>query len=161
MSYTAQPMTNCVLHDDGLGTLAPLTDLRAAMDIRTGVHTTFERVAADARLKLTALIVPPHLAALTRERRALPVNPDAISPGTLILNARAPLPPIDAALALAPGQRLTNAAGITIACRAGTAGIADWSAAHATTIDNIALLNRPWDVRRHRDACIAHDLARL
>ena len=161
MSYTAQPMTNCVLHDDGLGSLAPLTDLRAAMDIRTGVHTTFERLAADARFKLTGLVVPAHLAALSRERHTLPVNPDAMSPGTLILNARAPLPPIDAALALAPGQRLTNSVGITIACRAGTAGMADWSAAQPTSMDNIGLLDRPWDVRRHRDACIAFDLARL
>ncbi len=161
MSYTAQPMSNCVLYDDGLGSLAPLTDLRGAMDIRTGVATTLERLAADPRITLTGLIVPQPLAALTQERHALPVNPPMIAAGTLILNARVPLPPLDAALGLAPGQRLTSRTGVTIACRAGANGLADWTTGPTTTIDDVGLLERPWDVRRHRDACIAHDLSRM
>jgi len=154
--------THCIIFDDGLGTLAPLTDLRAAMDIRTGVLTTFERINADARLAVVGLIVPEPLAELTRERHRVQVNPDSVTPGTLVLNARSPLPPLDAALQLAPGERLVTTDGVTIACRTGSPDWhADWHGARAISIENVAILDRPWDVRRSRDACIDTDLVHL
>ncbi|MDX2118905.1 MAG: putative sugar nucleotidyl transferase [Planctomycetota bacterium] len=158
--------TPCILFDDGLGTLAPLTDLRAAMDIRTGVLTTFERVNADARLAVSGLIVPEPLAELTRERHRVEVNPATVGPGTLVVNARVPLPPLDAALQLAAGERLVSKDGTTIACRCAGADSqqtwhATWHEGRAIAIEGVGVLERPWDVRRFRDACIAADLARL
>lgn len=84
-------MSSLIVFDDGKGQLAPLTDLRPAFDIRTGAYTTLERIESKWG-KPTGLIVPPHLAAITRERHNLPVNED-INPSdrdNIVLNGRCP-----------------------------------------------------------------------
>jgi UDP-N-acetylglucosamine diphosphorylase/glucosamine-1-phosphate N-acetyltransferase len=123
--------------------LAPLTDLRAAADIRTGVHTTRERLAADPRITL--------------------IDDSEVDRPVYSISARCPLLP-DAALALAPGQALVEARTNTVIAAHLKRGAAfDPSpGAHDTVAhDAPALLHRPWDVIRFRDACIAHDLARI
>ncbi len=123
--------------------LAPLTDLRAAADIRTGAHTTRERHAADARITL--------------------VDDLEVDRPVYFINARCPLLP-DAAYSLAPGQALVEARTNTvIAARIQPGAAFDPSpdAHDAVAHDAPALLHRPWDVIRFRDACIAHDLAQL
>src|SRR4051812_9596377 len=52
--------------DDGLQTLAPLTDLRPAFDVRTGALTNLERLTRQLETR-PALLVPAPLADLTRE----------------------------------------------------------------------------------------------
>lgn len=61
-------MQPAIVFDDGLGRLGPLTDLRAAFDIRTGARTTLERLRHELRLDVRALAVPNHLVDLTAER---------------------------------------------------------------------------------------------
>lgn len=126
--------------------LAPLADLRPPADIRTGAHTTRQRLAADERLDLLSA-------------------PDDAHATILYINARCPLLP-DAALALSHGQALVEAStSHVIAARVepGRAASFDPAAAADAAIEHHApaLLHRPWDVIRFRDACIVHDLRTL
>jgi UDP-N-acetylglucosamine diphosphorylase/glucosamine-1-phosphate N-acetyltransferase len=152
--YT-RPMTAAIpaiLFDDAppgsteWANLAPLTDLRPAFDIRTGARTTRERLASDARLALID----------DASRAMTPV---------LAVSARCPLLP-DAAFSLAPGQALVEArTNAVIAARLEPAQAPRFDPAnHSLGVvphDSPALLHRPWDVIRFRDACIAHDLRRI
>lgn len=126
--------------------LAPITDLRAPADIRTGAHTTRERLISDPRFELVHD---------SPDDDALP----------LYVNARCPLLP-DAVFALARGEALVEtSSGHLIAARVepGRAASFDPAAAADTSIEHPApaLLHRPWDVIRFRDACIAHDIAAI
>jgi hypothetical protein len=62
------------LFDDGKG-LAPMTDLRAAFDVRTGAPDAGGRLAAAGELQVIGVFVPDALAAVTRERHTVSVNP--------------------------------------------------------------------------------------
>jgi len=86
-------MPDAIVYCDGLPTLAPLTDLRASFDVRTGALTTLERLERSLGLRTAALLVPDRLAALTRERHAVPVNeaPTELEAEALIINGRCPL----------------------------------------------------------------------
>jgi UDP-N-acetylglucosamine diphosphorylase/glucosamine-1-phosphate N-acetyltransferase len=126
--------------------LAPLTDLRPVVDVRTGVSTTRERLASDARLALI-------------DNAARAMTP------VLALSVRCPLLP-DAAFSLAPGQALVEArTNAVIAARLEPAQAPRFDPAnHSLGVvphDSPALLHRSWDVIRFRDACIAHDLAAI
>lgn len=59
-----------LIYDDGKGELGPMTDLRAAFEIRTGVMTTAERICRAWPDALTASWVPPRLVDVVRERAA-------------------------------------------------------------------------------------------
>ena len=61
-------MQPAIVFDDGLGRLGPLTDLRAAFDIRTGARTTLDRLRHELQLDVRALAVPSHLVDVTSER---------------------------------------------------------------------------------------------
>lgn len=61
-------MQPAIVFDDGLGRLGPLTDLRAAFDVRTGARTTLDRLRHELSLDVRALAVPAHLVDLTTER---------------------------------------------------------------------------------------------
>ncbi len=123
--------------------LAPLTDLRAPADIRTGARTTRERLAADARIDLLDHAQPDR--------------------SVYHINARCPLLP-DAAFSLAPGEALVEGRTNTVIAahtKPGAAFDPSPTAHAAVAHDAAALLHRPWDVIRFRDACIAHDLAQM
>lgn len=150
--------------------LSPLTDLRAAFDIRTGVLTTFERWSRA--LHIDALLVPESIAPLVRERHALPVNdlislPHGAPDDLTLISARCPLP-IAQATDLAPGAALIErASGHLVAWRTtikNARAIAHGEPVRPgslATIDRRVLLTRPWHVRTLRDACIAADLHAL
>lgn len=100
-----------VIFDDNKHALAPMTDLRAAFDIRTGALTNLERLRAVLaqvmQVEVAALICPDELAELTRERTDLPVNPASLTkiPATLKLElagAGAAKSPLDLAPPLTP-----------------------------------------------------------
>lgn len=164
----AANFNEAIVFDDGGGLLSPLTDLRAAFDVRTGASTTLERLSRGLALKVSALVVPPRLADLTRARHRTPVNP-MLDParddaGTLLVNGRCvlPLPEIPA---LRPGQTLVEAfTGDVIAHRVGPrASAAAFLAAPATTGERLTLqqhvlLGRPWHVRTFRDRALNTDL---
>lgn len=163
------PQTSqAIVFDDGGGKLSPLTDLRAAFDIRTGAGTTLERLLRGLQLQLVGLVVPPAMADLTRTRHKTPVNP-ALDPrqddgGLLIINGRCVLPMPEIA-ALEPGQTLVEASsGDVIAHRVAPGQSAARFLAKPKTIETSvpfhhqALLARPWHFRTFRDRALNTDL---
>lgn len=163
-------MMQLLVYDDGawhgeLGvSLAPLTDLRACFDVRTGARTTLERidrVVRDRPVELGGLIVPERLADLTRERHGAAVNKKA-SGTVLLVNGRWALPSAEM-LELGAGEALTDGkGGVLAACCSAelveTVMRGDASGLRTRTIEGAMLLRRPWDVRAVRDATIRHDL---
>lgn len=171
-----------IVFDDGLRLLSPLTDLRAAFDVRTGVLTTIERLQHS--LNVIGLQVPPSLAALTGERHAAainekrlhlndPVRMEQVGGPVLLLNGRAPLG-ILVAMHVKLGQVLRDhesgdlvaaACSPEMALRVIESGFTDLSG----LIDAPAprspvgrwLISRPWHVRSFRDECIKADLDHL
>lgn len=171
-------MTDAVFFDDGKGLLAPLTDLRASFDLRTGALTTLERLCKALDLAPIALHVPTHLADVTRERHAQPFA-GAEKPPTvnslprseeprLFINGRVTLP-LDSIAMLEPGQAVVEAgSGHLIAgvmepqeFRAWRESGTEHQGAVVAEIPAPALLSRPWHIIRFRDACIDTDLELL
>ncbi len=129
-------MPRAILYDDRLETLAPLHDLRAAFDIRTGALTNHERLRAVLAqmfsIEVAALHTSPDIAPIAAERTNLPVNPPDLfnipktfslahpsptdnfkddDPDTLLLiNGRLTLPPVELR-ELQPNQLLVQTAG--------------------------------------------------
>lgn len=171
-----------IIFDDGRGLLAPLTDLRAAFDLRTGMTTTLDRF--EQWLDIAALFVPEPLAAVTAERYgadtrgddALPVNSRefaaSIKGPVLMINGRSPM---GAAIAadLKPGQVIREPGTgdiVAAVCRA-----EQIDRLLAGDIDDLTqiltprmaesfggprpmLLSRPWHIRSWRDECLRADL---
>ncbi len=166
------PARSVYLFDDGLAPLAPLTDLRAAFDVRTGVLTTFERVVRTGEFEPIGLFVPDALADLARERHAMPVNivPDRGTP-ILAINGRWSLPRAaavaglkDADTALIDEASGTILAAVLRADRIPELMKGDTSAfklVKAGALGRGGLLMRPWSVRSGRDAAVAFDLSLL
>ena len=74
-------MQPAIVFDDGLGRLGPLTDLRAAFDIRTGARTTLDRLRHELQLDIRALATPPALVDLTAERHSAASGNGTPTPG--------------------------------------------------------------------------------
>ncbi len=153
-----------ILFDDGKGLLAPLTDLRASFEVRTGAMTTLERWQRMREGPLAGLVVPQHLAALVRERHPTPVNTDPAGDGPAVLiNGRCPLnlPEIES---LEVGQCvLDSETGDLVAGYAPPAQVAGFCRGERLDLKQIAtvkgaLLTRPWSVRSVRDRALAEDL---
>lgn len=181
-SRTLPPMRHAILMDtdvavqgspvgtSGPALLAPLNDLRASFDVRTGVHTTLERWSRAVHI--VGAIVPEGLEALARERHAFAINkgfalPNGAPDDILFVSGRCPIP-IAEAMNLPPGAALVErASGHLIAWRTtidNAGAIAGGQPVRADTVglvDRRVLLTRPWHVRTLRDACIAADLETL
>jgi UDP-N-acetylglucosamine diphosphorylase/glucosamine-1-phosphate N-acetyltransferase len=175
-------MLPAIVFDDAHPRLAPLTDLRAAFDVRTGALTTLERLERVLGLSIVGLSVPEGLAALTRERHAHSVNalvaPTAVGgllAGTdgmvLVLNGRWAVaragvvsPDRDAALvdgvsgALVAGWVSAQAAAALVRDPAALAAKVLHGARRRATLPGPSLLERPWHVRTFRDEALAADL---
>lgn len=160
-----------VLFDDGRGRLAPLTDLRAPHDVRTGALTLRERVEHTPGAALAGLLPRPELAGLdSDEDRELRAGFDRL-PGdaeVVLLNGRCPLPPTG--LLAADGAHgavwYEQESGDLVAarCRRGDVDrvlAGDAAADNAVTLPGHALLRTAIDWRRFRDACLDADLALL
>jgi len=136
-------LPEAILVDDGRGELAPLTDLRPAFDVRTGAMTLYERVRAVLGLNVVGVFVPEALAGVTQEAYPdVAVNTMPGGDAFVVIHARSVTP--------VAGDRLDreSARGRVEAMLSGE---------H----DAGAVLSRPWDVIRTRDAAIAGDLAWL
>ncbi len=158
-------MTPLIVFDDGLGELAPLTDLRAAFDIRTGALTTLERLRLGLELDLQGLIVPAALEGITRERHAFPVNvaPKVAGPA-IAINGRCAIPH-GQMLELKPGQRiLESGTGHLIAAGLAPSDVARFFQTPEAAGEVVgespapALLARPWHVKTFRDHALEIDL---
>lgn len=161
--------TRLIVFDDARASLTPLTDLRAPFELRTGALTTLERIGATLpNAEIAGVFVPAPLAGLVGERMNVPTNdPASLGDACTLLNGRCVLPPLDA-LDLAPGAALVAPDSTIIAARleAGAArSLLDRAALPAgctrRIAENARVLAQPWDIIRHRDAALAHDLALL
>jgi UDP-N-acetylglucosamine diphosphorylase/glucosamine-1-phosphate N-acetyltransferase len=166
-------MTPAIVFDDGGGRLAPLTDLRASFDIRTGALTTLERLRLALDLDVLALRTPEALAQLTRERHpGLTVNSwpgKAGAGGVLLINGRCPIS-YEPIANLEVGQSVVEeSSGETIAAMVSAddakafmqSGTVPPTPAPIAKIPGVAMLSRPWHVRTFRDDSIASDLELL
>ena len=77
-----------VVVDDGLGTFGPLTDLRAAFELRAGVGTLLERIERAVGRRADALLVPDRLAAIVAESTERPTNTLPACDECLVVNGR-------------------------------------------------------------------------
>ncbi len=159
-----------VLVEDGRGALSPLTDLRPAFAVRTGVFSLFERLTAMGAT-IAGVVVPDSLAAVARELVAVPVNDVSGVGDALLINARCVLVPPEAS-GLQPGEALAEAgSNDLIAARVDVSNVAALaerlmtgdvtSALPVRTFRELpapALLSRPWHVRTFRDRAMAFDM---
>ncbi len=98
--------TPMIIFDDGLGELGPMTDLRAAFEVRTGMLTTADRIVARRSESLAGYWVPQRLEALVAERVETPVNTVPSGREILCINGRWRMP--DPNLRLKPGEAVTE-----------------------------------------------------
>lgn len=157
-------MIPAVVFDDGLGQLAPMTDLRAAFNVRTGALTTIERLRLSLDLRVAALYVPEHLEGVTAEAHDVPINRLPVQAGeVLVINGRCPLPP-DQLRDPEPGVVYTDPSNgrpiggrlnLVDAIRVLVGEIPDRP---VVELDSPVLMNRPWHFRTVRDQAIRFDL---
>ncbi len=135
-----------IVFEDGGGRLGPLTDLRAACEVRSGAFVGWQRLEADALMAPAAR--EPALAA----RTGLPVN--ALPKGSrfLLLNGRLLEAPKEARK-LALGEALVDAAdgSVLAACldEGAAAGVIEgrWpEGLRKAELQGASVLRRPWDL---------------
>ena len=166
-------MNGLVLLDDGRGQFGPMVDLRSSFDLRSGLLTTGERIAAIAGQAAVAAVVPEPMAAITAFRHPdLVVNeiPEGDGPW-LVINGRLLQPPGD--VSLEPGTAEVSARDGSIRRavldRAGLQSLLDVIASNdpeATLPESIRLVERdepplaehPWDIFTSAGSRITIDL---
>lgn len=155
-------MPNAIFFDDGAGRdqaeLGPLTDLRSSFDIRTGALTTIQRWLRALTVTKFSILPRTELSALAHESHPRAVAPADLPNGpTFVINGRCVLP--TAKLRSLPmGTTLHDAHGDLAVGHAPDVSTALAMMQYTGTADSSAvLLRRPWNVRTHRDACLAFD----
>lgn len=164
-------MADLWIFDPPADDLAPLTDLRASFELLTGARTTLDRWRAWWGGNPAGIFADHALANLLRERHACPVNDlDALrnADDVLIASGRCIIPPIhkdelDSGTAIVDpdtGQillaRLQGKDAATIIEAGGAA-----RSVREIPAREFARLRHPWDIIRHRDAALRHDLDEL
>jgi UDP-N-acetylglucosamine diphosphorylase/glucosamine-1-phosphate N-acetyltransferase len=161
--------TKAIFFDDDKGVLSPLNDLRPSFAIRTGPLTIAERLTLAFDLEPIGVVVPAHIAELTAEGSAVPVNTPPEAADTepdeeiLLISARCPLP-VRAIIELKLGQVLIEQdTQDMIAVRFTTSDVRRLLTGEHPEMDPIAiegkhLLRRPWDWKHFRDGSMEFDL---
>ncbi len=156
-----------IVFDDGLGQLAPLTDLRASFEVRTGMLTTAGRIAALRPETLAGYWVPERLEALVAERSAVPVNrlPQEAADAVLLLaNGRWSIPdsvPLREGVALVEDES-DEVVAAALHPRDAEAFLATGrlpSHVERRATGPRALYRYPWDILSRLDRAIARDIA--
>lgn len=165
-------MSNLVVFDDSefvaagsfAPDLAPLTDLRAVFDLRTGSATTLERLERAAPVPLVAVFVPSVLEALTAVNAHVAVNVLPQGDRFLCVNGRFSYPAVQ--FNLAPGQALVEADSQHVigahldrddAIQFLTTGTLP-DGVTAMTHEGQLLLRRPWEILAALPATLVLDL---
>jgi UDP-N-acetylglucosamine diphosphorylase / glucose-1-phosphate thymidylyltransferase / UDP-N-acetylgalactosamine diphosphorylase / glucosamine-1-phosphate N-acetyltransferase / galactosamine-1-phosphate N-acetyltransferase len=158
-----------VIFDDDRGRFGPLTDLRAAFELRGGALLNWQRIQTALRLTLRAAHTRPALAPLVAQRIRQPVNTPLDALGhdqVLLVNGRWPADAhIDAIGQLNAASALVNGDGSVIAARL-TPAEADFflnrAQLPAHTQRNVAppdmLIERPWHLLTRMEAMLLQDL---
>lgn len=160
-------MADLILFDDGGGRLSPITDLRAAFELRTGAMTTAERLAQQVGSAPVAYAARPEVADLVASRYDVPVNalPDGTSDDFVLVNGRCGR--IDFDPPDEPDTALVMYDGSVLAARMTRATAEVFVASNARelpdavrSIDASAgqLITRPWHVLEQANANLEHDL---
>ncbi len=157
-----------ILLDDGRGHFGPLTDLRSAADLRSGMFTTGDRLLRDAGLPLAGMRVPPSLAGVVAANRpGIPVNRPLSGDGIfLVLNARlldgcrGPVPERRTASFDADGSVRMAVVDEKDASQLLQDGVLPDSIP-SVTLDGPAMAEAAWDVFTTAGSRIADDLERL
>jgi UDP-N-acetylglucosamine diphosphorylase/glucosamine-1-phosphate N-acetyltransferase len=154
-----------VVFDDRRGTFGPLTDLRAAFELRAGLGTLLERIESALGRRAAALIVDVRIGSLVSERtgRTTNVAPDADE--CLAVNGRL----LGAGMLgeVRRGEVIAHPSGAIIAAslppaavlRLGT-GAADSAIVPTRTVD-ADLAGAPWDLTTRIAATLGEDIAAL
>jgi len=157
-------MIPAVIFDDGKGQLSPLTDLRAAFDIRTGALTTFERLRLSLGVELVALYTPETIGGLAAEDHDVTINRLPVRTGrVMVLNGRCPIPPTELRepepdVAYADPVEGTIVGGLLEHMDAIRVLVGEKPECAIRTLDGPVLMSRPWHVRSVRDQAIRFDL---
>lgn len=149
--------------------LAPITDLRAVFDVRTGALTTLERMTLHARLNdlpsPDALRVPSPMEEIVRERHGGGPLVNQRTPsvfGVLMVNGACPLADTDTTGVELGHVLIDRASGAVVKAHVTTERVDDVLSGQLSGLTtheiDAAILTRPWHVRAHRDACLKADL---
>lgn len=132
-----------VVVDDGLGTFGPLTDLRAAFELRAGVGTLLERIERAVGRRADALFVPDALAAVVAESTGRTVNTAPAADECLVVNGRL----LTASAARVPaGAVHATKDGRFVAGWLKRAQAAHFAQAKPTATVEASLAGAPWDL---------------
>lgn len=149
-----------VLWDDGRARLAPLTHTRPASSVRTGALTLRERMEMSG---ITGILEIEEVGdpGLAEARARAPLG----SSDAIVVSAGSVAHPV-ALTDLAPGRCVVDAdSGRLVACRVAWEEISTISEKSflegAERSEAPCLLERPWDVIRHRDQALAMDISLL
>ena len=157
-------MSRMIIFDDGKGEYGPMTDLRAAFEMRTGMLTTAGRLDAWRPRTLAGYWTPEHLRAMVAERANAPVNILPDEEQMLCVNGRWALPDRD--LHLDVGEAVVEeATGETIAAhlrRADAARLLESGQlpepVRQRTLPGRSLYRHPWDVLDRLTEVLLHDI---
>lgn len=144
-----------VVVDDGLGTFGPLTDLRAAFELRAGVGTLLERIERAVGRRADALLVPDRLAAVVAESTGRPTNTLPNCEECLVVNGRL----LSAVAARVPiGAVYADRDGRFVAGWLKRGEVAAFARATATATLDARLAQTPWDLTTAVAATLAEDI---
>lgn len=145
-----------VVFDDGLGTFGPLTDLRAAFELRAGVGTLLERIERAVGRRADALIVPPHIAGVVSESTGRATNAVPSCDECLVVNGRL----LSASAARVPAGAIHfDRDGRFIAGWLKPADAARAASAKPTGTVDARIASTPWDLTTAIAATLDEDLA--
>jgi len=152
-----------IIFDDGRGDLSPMTDLRAAFEIRTGIYTSAERIVQARREHLAGYWTEDHLSALVAERSPVRVNALPEDESILLVNGRWLSP--RAELSPATNSAIVDESSddvIIASCGRDLAREFLESAALPSAVTRIlaageAMLHHPWEVITHRNRVLEQD----
>lgn len=164
-------MKDVIVFDDGKGMLGPLCDVRPSFGVRTGALTNLERHAlvlgVERGARLAGVWTTKPMVDVARETYGSAVNDESVLSGmkgaVLLINGRCVLTP-EGVGEMKPGEAFISESGdVVAACMTTEAVLAflknmvlDGSMQSRRV--PACMLERPWDVIRHRDAALAVDL---
>lgn len=154
-----------IIFDDNLGQLAPMTDLRASFEVRTGMLTTAGRIAAHKPKSLAGYWVAENMKDMVAERANAPVNHLPNEEIVYCINGRWAMP--DPKLKLEVGQAvIEKASGHVVAAmlrRADAQYFLETNQLHERVsieeLDERLLYKYPWDVLTILNEAITYDIS--
>ena len=160
-------MSSWVVFDDDDRRLAPLTDLRASFEVRTGALTTLERLSAQMASAPAAIAAPAGLAILVGSRLPLRINQLPDGDTITFLNGR--LTSLDISLPAGSAWALLDDEGAVIAARLERShaarflqsGCRDVTGCQRSQSPQSPMLRWPWEALTHAARNLPHDLKLL